>query len=120
MSKRLVLLLEDDRTLQESVRKIVEKAGYKVVTARSLPEAQQLLERITRPCLILLDTLTRQGFEAMNKLGQQYALASIPVRVSSTNVRRISKSAVQLDVLRDLLQQHCTERLADHKLPSSS
>lgn len=103
----MVLVLENDRTLQDSVRKLVERSGYRVVTARSLSEAQSLLERITRPCLILLDTLMTEGLEAVAKLGAHYPLATIPVRVSTSNVRRMSKKSVQLDVLRDLLEQHC-------------
>jgi CheY-like chemotaxis protein len=107
MGGKMVLVLEDDRTLQDSVRKLVERAGFKVVTARTLSEAQGLLERITRPCLILLDALMKEGIEAMTKLGAHYPLATIPVRISASNVRRISKKSVQLDVLRDLLEQHC-------------
>lgn len=107
MAGKMVLVLEDDRTLQDSVRKLVERAGFKVVTARTLSEAQGLLDRIARPCLILLDTLMTEGIEAMAKLGAHYPLATIPVRISASNVRRMSKRSVQLDVLRDLLEQHC-------------
>ena len=114
---KMVMVLEDDRTLQDSVRKLVENAGYKVVTARLLSEAQSLLERIARPCLILLDTLMQHGVEAMTKLGASYPLATIPVRMSATNVRRISKRSVHLDLLRDLLNQHCG---GGHQVASSS
>jgi CheY-like chemotaxis protein len=107
MAGKIVLVLEDDQTLQESVRRLVQDAGFKVVTARSLPEAMQLLNRITRPCLILFDARTREGLEAMAKLGATYPLASIPVRVSSTNVRRMAKRSVQLAILREMLLQHC-------------
>jgi len=107
MRSKMVLVLEDDQNLQESVRRLAERLGYKVVTARSLPEAKQVLERIARPCLILLDTLMKEGLEAMAQLGSAYPLATIPVRVSSTNVRRMSKRSVHLDLLREALEQHC-------------
>jgi CheY-like chemotaxis protein len=103
----MVLVLEDDHGLQESVRRLVEHAGLRVVTARSLTEARTLLRRIARPCLILLDTLMQGGREAMAQLGAEYPLATIPVRVSSSNVRRMTKRAVQLEQLRATLQQHC-------------
>jgi CheY-like chemotaxis protein len=103
----MVLVLEDDHNLQESVRRLVEAGGYKVVTARSLAEATSVLERVARPCLILLDALMHGGREAMAELGTRYPLATIPVRVSSSNVRRISKRSVHLDLLRETLKQHC-------------
>jgi CheY-like chemotaxis protein len=112
MAGKIVLVLEDDRTLQESVRKLVEGHGFRVVMARSLPEAQRLLDRITRPCLILLDMLMHEGREAMAKLGAHYPLATIPVRVSSSNVRRMSKKSVQLDVLSEMLLQHCGQPIS--------
>jgi CheY-like chemotaxis protein len=107
MSSKLVLVLEDDHNLQESVRRLAERLGYKVVAARSLHEAKGLLSRIARPCLILLDALMKEGLEAMAQLGAQYPLATIPVRLSGTNVRRMSKRSVHLDLLREALKQHC-------------
>ena len=107
MASRMVLVLEDDQNLQESVRRVAERLGYKVVSARSLAEAKRLLERIARPCLVLLDTLMKEGLEAMTHLGAQYPLATIPVRLSASNVRRMSKKSVHLDLLREALKQHC-------------
>lgn len=103
----MVLVLEDDKNLQDSVRRVAERLGYRVVSASSLNEANSLLERIARPCLILLDALMKGGLEAMAQLGSRYPLATIPVRLSSTNVRRISKKSVHLELLREALQQHC-------------
>jgi CheY-like chemotaxis protein len=103
----MVLVMEDDQNLQESVRRLVERCGYRVVTARSLPEARRLLERIARPSLILLDSLMNEGLEAMAQLGAQYPLATIPVRLSASNVRRMTKRSVHLELLRETLQQHC-------------
>jgi CheY-like chemotaxis protein len=107
MSSKLVLVLEDDHTLQESVRRLAERLGYKVVAARSLNEAQRLLQRIAKPCLVLLDALMKEGLQAMTQLGSQYPLATIPVRISATNVRRMSKRSVHLELLREALEQHC-------------
>jgi CheY-like chemotaxis protein len=107
MGARMVLVLEDDHNLQESVRRLAERLGYKVVSARSLAEAKRLLTRIARPCLVLLDTLMKEGLEAMAQLGSQYPLATIPVRQSASSVRRMSKKSVHLDLLREALKQHC-------------
>ena len=107
MGSKMVLVLEDDHNLQESVRRVAERLGYKVVAARSLAEAKSLLTRIARPCLVLLDTLMKEGIEAMAQLGALYPLATIPVRQSATSVRRMSKKSVHLDLLREALKQHC-------------
>src|SRR4051794_26277298 len=104
---KMVLVLEDDHNLQESVRGVAERLGYKVVSAHSLAEAKRMLGRIAKPCLVLLDTLMKEGLEAMAQLGAQYPLATIPVRLSATNVRRMSKRSVHLDLLREALEQHC-------------
>ncbi|MGZ3425667.1 MAG: response regulator [Polyangia bacterium] len=113
MGCKMVLVLEDDHNLQESVRRVAEQLGYKVVAARSLAEAKSLLARIARPCLVLLDTLMKGGIEAMAQLGSQYPLATIPVRQSATNVRRMSKKSVHLDLLRETIKQHCGPSLAE-------
>lgn len=115
MSSKTVLVLEDDRNLLESVRHLAERLGYRVVAARSLAEANSLLARISRPCLILLDTLMQGGLEAMTQLGQQYPLATIPVRLSQRNLRRMSKKSVHLDLLREMLRQHCGPVAATHE-----
>ncbi len=107
MDGKLVLVVEDDHTLQESVRRVAEKLGYRVVAARSLSEAHKMLGRIARPCLILLDTLMSDGLEALAQLGSQYPLATIPVRMSANKVRRLSKRSVHLELLHEALKQHC-------------
>jgi CheY-like chemotaxis protein len=109
----MVLVLEDDHNLQESVRRVAERLGFRVVSAHSLAEAQRLLGRIARPCLVLLDMLMKEGLEAMTLLGSQYPLATIPVRLSATNVRRLSKRSVHLDLLRETIKQHCGGAVPD-------
>jgi CheY-like chemotaxis protein len=107
MSSKLILVLEDDQQLQESVRRIAEHLGYRVVAAHSLDEAKRLLSRVAKPCLVLLDVLMKGGLEAMTHLASLYPLATIPVRLSASNVRRMSRRSVHLDLLREALQQHC-------------
>ena len=107
MKGKTVVILEDDQTLQESVRRMAEELGYQVLTARSLGEAESVLSRIARPCLILVDSLMKDGLQALAQLGQRYPLATIPVRVSENNVRRMSKKSVHLDLLREAIKQHC-------------
>jgi chemosensory pili system protein ChpA (sensor histidine kinase/response regulator) len=52
--KRLVMLIEDDDDLRELEATVLERAGYRVVTAR---EGQEALERVAQemPAMIFLD-----------------------------------------------------------------
>src|SRR5580765_4917885 len=45
MDRKLVLVLEQDQVLLESVRHLAERLGYRVATARSLSEARSVIAR---------------------------------------------------------------------------
>lgn len=55
--RRLVLLIDDDGDLRESVSLLLEGSGFDVVTARNGAEAVVLLEGGLRPRAILLDLM---------------------------------------------------------------
>ncbi len=105
--EKLVLVVEDDRNLQRSVRRAIEQAGLRVAIAGSLGEARALLARITRPCLVLLDLLMHEAREVMAEIGARHPIRAIPVRLSAANVRRMSKRATQLQEARATIDEHC-------------
>ena len=84
MSKKRVLIIEDDRSLLQILAYNVEQAGYDVNVAEDGPEglsqAQQLL-----PDLILLDLLlpTLDGLEVCRRLRASEALGQIRILVLS-------------------------------------
>lgn len=51
----LVLVVEDDADVRDTLRELFEDEGYRVATAEDGRVALELLERIDRPGVILLD-----------------------------------------------------------------
>ena len=62
-----VLLVEDDETLSETLKKELETAGFTVDTAMDGEEALKAL-RVSKPDVMLLDILLpkRSGFDILN------------------------------------------------------
>jgi len=59
---RLILIVEDDADTADSVQLVLEKEGYRAITA---PTAQEGLEKVrgSRPDLVLLDVMMPAGTE---------------------------------------------------------
>lgn len=50
-----ILVAEDELTLRESLQEALEDAGHPTLAARNGAEALQLLDRLARPALLVLD-----------------------------------------------------------------
>ena len=84
-----ILVVEDEPELAESIRRYLERAEYRVLTANSVPEAIQKISRQTFTCIVLdlglgyesgeeiIDSIrgTRSGFNT-----------STPILITSGNV----------------------------------
>lgn len=105
---KVVVVVVVDQALWESVDALVRSAGCKAVHATTVEQAGKLLVR-TRPVLMLFDP----GFEAeLGALGTDGCPATaIPVRVSSTGVRRFAKrSGDAVRWLKQLVAQQCSTK----------
>ncbi len=78
--KRLIMVIEDDRTLQFTLRTVLEKAGYEVLSAESAEDASKQL-KTHRPDLVYLDILLpgMSGLDLLEKMRAQKSLQSTPV-----------------------------------------
>lgn len=76
----LVLVCDDDRTIQSVIRTLLEAAGFRVLTAQNVLQGIGLARR-ERPDLILMDILmpNLDGTTASDLLREIPELASIPV-----------------------------------------
>jgi CheY-like chemotaxis protein len=76
----LVLVCDDDRTIQSVVRTLLEAEGFRVLTAQNALEGVSLVRR-ERPVLILMDILMPDldGTTASDLLREIPEFASIPV-----------------------------------------
>jgi CheY-like chemotaxis protein len=76
----LVLVCDDDRTIQSVVRTLLEAEGFRVLAAQNALEGVSLVRR-ERPVLILMDILMPDldGTTASDLLREIPEFASIPV-----------------------------------------
>lgn len=84
-SGRVVLVAEDDRDLRETLGEALEHAGYEVVTVANGAEALERLQRLPRPCLIILDLNmpVMDGWTFLAERNRAPGLRSVPVIVVS-------------------------------------
>jgi CheY-like chemotaxis protein len=83
-SFRSVLLVEDDNFGRETLGRILQVSGYRVLGAANTVEALQYLHGRPRPGLMILDLLLPgSGWELLETKQRDPALAGIPVIVVS-------------------------------------
>src|SRR4051812_47306577 len=109
MGPRPVLVVDDDPDIRETLRYVLEDAGYPVYCAENGREALDLLAAVDRPPgLILLDLMmpVMSGDEMLKALRAVYALAAIPVTIVTASgapmpplASGLLKKPVDLDVL---------------------
>jgi CheY-like chemotaxis protein len=77
----VVLLVDDDLDMRESMRDALEGAGHQVVDVANGREALQRLSAGLAPCLVLLDLMmpVMDGRELVTVMRRDAAMAAIPV-----------------------------------------
>jgi len=75
MSKAKILVIDDEKVLRESVKKIVEKIGFLAETAMDFPSAKKLVSQFKFD-LFLVDIILPKmnGIQLMTKLKQEFDL----------------------------------------------
>lgn len=95
-----ILLVEDNESILESFKAILEMEGYLVVTAKNGLEALTVLEDIKQPCLILLDLFMpiMDGFQFIDQLKKRNEnfLASPPIIICSAAGEKAEEAAKQV------------------------
>jgi two-component system response regulator CpxR len=114
-----VLIVDDDPDIRETLRFVLEDAGYPVYCAENGKEALNVLAVAARPPgLILLDLMmpVMSGDELLKALKQVRALADIPVTIVTASgaplpplATGLLKKPVDLDALLRIVQQSCAE-----------
>ena len=79
----LILLIEDDNAIRESVGELLESEGFAFVSAGNGRDALELLKRGVRPALILLDLTmpVMDGWDFRQAQLQDETFRSIPTMV---------------------------------------
>jgi CheY-like chemotaxis protein len=99
--RHVILIVDDDHDLRESLREILEEEGFETIGASNGKEALDLLQSgQPRPRVILLDIMmpVMTGLEMVDRLRRAGPLASTPV-VLMTAFRTLVKTDERSRVL---------------------
>src|SRR5262249_11415736 len=117
MGPRPVLVVDDDPDIRDTLRFVLEDAGYPVYCAENGREAMEVLARAERqPGLILLDLMmpVMRGGGMLGALKAVHALAHIPVTIATASgapmpplASSLLKKPVDLDVLLRMVDKLC-------------
>ena len=87
-SQHIVLVVDDDAQVVRTLRDILTRDGFEVLTAQDAAQAFELLEQ-SLPCMILLDVEMpgMSGFEMCRRLKQAPRTAHLPVALVTARVQ---------------------------------
>lgn len=115
----MILIIEDDESIRNALRDILELEDYRVQVASNGKEGLEALASTSDPCLILLDFMmpVMNGLEFAQALKKDDLLAAIPIVVISAYDNRAKvipsagfiKKPIDLDLLLGFVRQYCTQ-----------
>src|SRR5437764_9950711 len=76
-----VLVVEDEATIREGMRELLELAGYRVMAASGGKQALEILHNAKVPCLVLLDLMMPEvnGWDLIQQMRADPRLQRVPV-----------------------------------------
>ena len=117
----MILVVDDDADVRETLSEVLQDEGYRVATARNGLEALAALRQAERICLVLLDLMmpVMSGHEFLQKHKADPNLAGIPVIVMSalwderpSSDQPFLRKPVPLSALLSFVEQYCAEKRA--------
>jgi CheY-like chemotaxis protein len=113
----IVLVVEDDGEVSQTIKEVIEAQGYRVISVANGQEALAVLEE-ERPSLMLIDVFmpVMNGVELLKAVRRNPELAAIPrVIMTATNDRMIGVrqdvpvlyKPVDLDALTGIVHRYC-------------
>lgn len=115
----LVLVVDDDPDICETLQTVLEVSGYRVAAAANGREALAALRSGVRPCLVLLDLMmpVMNGMEFRAEQRADPSIASVPVVVVSGDHGATEKAMamgleglskpIDIDVLLQVVGRFC-------------
>lgn len=113
-----ILVVEDDDDIRNAMIDVLESEGYHAEAATNGKEALDLLHKITKPCLVLLDMMMpiMNGREFLDEVMEDSYLAPIPVLIVSAVADKSDtkgavgflKKPVDLDVVLKIVDEYCS------------
>lgn len=112
-----ILVVEDDQDIRLAMVEVLETEGYHTESATNGLEALELLHKIPKPCLVMLDMMMpiMNGREFLDKVMQDAVLAPIPILIVSAVADKTDtkgsvgflKKPVDLDVVLKIVDKYC-------------
>lgn len=112
-----ILVVEDDDDIRNVMVDVLEAEGYHAESATNGQEALDLLHKIAKPCLVLLDMMMpiMNGREFLDKVMKDSVLAPIPVLIVSAVADKADtkgaigflKKPIDLDVVLKMVDEYC-------------
>ena len=123
----IILVIEDDEPIREALKDLLTQEGYQVVTAVNGKDGIEVLNTISKPCLILLDLFmpVMSGIQFLEALrqDQEHVVASLPIVAISASppdgeaakavkpfVRGFVKKPVDLEMLFSVAEKYCVKK----------
>jgi CheY-like chemotaxis protein len=117
----MILIIEDDEDIRESLKELLEDEGYSVASSGNGREALEYLRSTTElPHLILLDLMmpVMDGYAFRAEQKSDETISKIPVIVMSADVRAEAKAAelqaveiarkpLGIKAILELIHRHC-------------
>lgn len=111
----IVLVVDDDAEIRETLSALLQHEGYTVVRAENGVQALESLRR-DHPACVLLDLMmpVMSGWEVLEEVQESEELSSIPIVVVSAmcaaGARACLQKPVDLDELLDVVDRCCCGR----------
>lgn len=112
-----ILVVEDNRDIQDSLKLALEVEGYTVFTADNGRDALDQLSRIPTPCVILLDLMmpVMNGWEFVEEISKDLMLSTIPIVVvtafsdknATPKTNDIIQKPIDLNALLKTVSKYC-------------
>lgn len=116
--EKSILVVEDNKEIQESLKMALEIEGYNVFTADNGKEGMEQLSKIPPPCMILLDLMmpVMNGWEFVEEINKNLMLSDIPIVVVSAfgdkkgtpKTDGYIQKPIDLDALLNTVCKHCS------------
>lgn len=110
-NKATILVVEDDKSLQDAIRIKLEKNGFSVITARTVVQAYNYLEEISKINVVWLDHYLlgeESGLDLVVKIKGNKKYKKIPIFVvSNTAGAEKIKSYINLGIHKYYTKSDC-------------
>jgi CheY-like chemotaxis protein len=90
-----VLVVDDDPDIRDALRDILDDAGYRVALAFHGQMALEMLQKMARPCLVLLDWMmpVMDGAQFLQQLRQDPLYDTVTVILCTASGRNVPTGA---------------------------